>query len=167
VKRINTFLIIVLFASAEAFSQNYLQSAGMRMGAASGITYRRFLDTNISGELMLLSQNHCTVLAFVIQKHKPALLFDNLNLDFIYGAGAHLGVANRYRNQDHPFDNNRHYNRYNSFQLGIDGFFAFEYQDDRYPVAVSLECKPYFELFDDRLIGLHLPVIAFGARYTF
>jgi hypothetical protein len=116
---------------------------------------------------MLLSQNHGTVLAFVIQKHKPALLFDNLNLNFIYGAGAHLGVANLYRNQDNRYDYKRYYNHYHSFQLGVDGFFAFEYQVNHYPVAVSLECKPYFELFDDRLIGLHLPVIALGARYTF
>ena len=160
-------MIIVLLASVEAFSQNYLQAAGLRMGAASGITYRRFLTTDISGELMLNSQNHGKVLTFLIQKHKPARMFDNLNLDFIYGAGAHLGVTDRYRNHDDHFDYNRYYNHNNSLQLGIDGFFAFEYQVDRYPVAVSLECKPYFELFDDTLIGIHLPVIAFGARYTF
>jgi hypothetical protein len=32
---------------------------------------------------------------------------------------------------------------------------------------LSLETKPYFEFFDEHIFGLHVFVIAFGARYTF
>jgi hypothetical protein len=32
---------------------------------------------------------------------------------------------------------------------------------------VNLDCKPYFEFFDDHFLGLHLPVIAIGAKYIF
>lgn len=156
-----------MFASIELFSQNYTQSAGFRLGAGSGITYRRMFDTNISGELMLLGQNHGTVLTFIVQKHRPALLFNDLDMTFIWGVGAHIGMADRYDCYDDPY--NRDYSRgyYNTLQLGIDGFAAFEYQVPRYPVSLSLECKPYFEFFDDHQFGLHLPVIAFGARYSF
>jgi hypothetical protein len=167
VKRITTILLLTLLATIQTYSQDYIQAAGFRLGAASGLTYRRFLATDISGELMLLTQNHGKVLAFVIQKHKPALLFDDLNLNFIYGVGAHIGYADRFRYHDDPFDYGYNHRRYNSMQLGIDGFASFEYRLPFYPVVVSLECKPYFEVFDDRLIGIHMPVIAFGARYTF
>jgi hypothetical protein len=115
---------------------------------------------------MLLSQNHGTVFVFLVEKQKPAILFDDLNMTFIYGLGAHIGAASNNCNNSDPYDYD-HYYGYNKMQLGIDGFASFEYMVPRYPIALSLECKPYFELFDDHWLGLHLPVIAFGARYTF
>ncbi|MBK6966502.1 MAG: hypothetical protein IPH20_22050 [Bacteroidales bacterium] len=162
-----TILILLMYASFEVFSQNYTQSAGFRLGAGSGITYRRMFDTNISGELMLLGQNHGTVLTFIVQKHRPALLFNDLDMTFIWGVGAHIGVADRYKAYNEPYGySNSHY-YISTMQLGFDGFAALEYQVPRYPVSLSLECKPYFEFFDDHQFGLHLPVIAFGARYNF
>lgn len=165
-KRSFTLIIIALFAAGEAFSQNYQQAAGLRLGAAGGITYRRLFDTSIAGEAMLLSQNHGTVLAFLIEKQRPAVLFDDLNMNFIYGAGAHIGGASDNCNTNDPYDYN-HYHGYNTMQLGIDGFVSFEYLVPRYPIALSLEAKPYFEFFDSHEFGIHLFVIAFGARYTF
>ena len=165
-KRFFTIVIIALLLSVEAFSQNYQQSAGLRLGAAGGLTYRRQFDSNLAGEVMLLSQNHGTVFVFLVEKQKPAILFDDLNMTFIYGLGAHIGAASNNCNNSDPYDYN-HYYGYNKMQLGIDGFASFEYMVPRYPIALSLECKPYFELFDDHWLGLHLPVIAFGARYTF
>jgi hypothetical protein len=166
VKRFFTIVIIALLLSVEAFSQNYQQSAGLRLGAAGGLTYRRQFDSNLAGEVMLLSQNHGTVFVFLVEKQKPAILFDDLNMTFIYGLGAHIGAASNNCNNSDPYDYD-HYYGYNKMQLGIDGFASFEYMVPRYPIALSLECKPYFELFDDHWLGLHLPVIAFGARYTF
>ncbi len=165
-KRFFTIVIIALLLSVEAFSQNYQQSAGLRLGAAGGLTYRRQFDSNLAGEVMLLSQNHGTVFVFLVEKQKPAILFDDLNMTFIYGLGAHIGAASNNCNNSDPYDYD-HYYGYNKMQLGIDGFASFEYMVPRYPIALSLECKPYFELFDDHWLGLHLPVIAFGARYTF
>ncbi len=159
--------MIALLAVVGATCQNYGEAAGLRMGAAGGITYRRLFTSDMSAEMMLLSQNHGTALVFLIEKQKPAVLFDDLNLNFIYGAGAHIGAANRYYWHNNRNDNEYNYNGYNTVQLGFDGFASFEYMMPRYPVALSLECKPYFEFFDDHFLGLHLPVIAFGARYTF
>jgi hypothetical protein len=148
-------------------SQNYEQAAGLRLGAAGGITYRRLFDASVAGEVMLLSQNHGTVVAFLVEKQMPALLFDDLNMNFIYGAGAHIGGANHNHDHYNSYDGHYYYHGYNTIQLGIDGFASFEYLIPRYPIALSLETKPYFEFFDDHSFGLHLFVIAFGARYTF
>jgi hypothetical protein len=167
VKKSFTIFIISLLASTGAMCQNYEQTAGLRMGAAGGITYRRILTPELSGELMMVSQNHGSAIVLLLEKHKPAVLFDDLNLNFIYGAGAHIGAANKYYlNSDH-YNINNNYRGYNTLQLGFDGFASFEYLMPQYPVAVSLECKPYFEFFDNHFLGLHLPVIAFGARYVF
>lgn len=162
-----TLFAIVLLAAMEAYNQNYQQAAGFRLGGAGGITYRRLFSYNTGGEVMLLGQNHGTVVVFMFEKQKPAVLFDDLNLNFIYGAGAHIGAANHHENCNNSNDNNRYYTAYNTLQLGVDGFASFEYLIPRYPVALSLECKPFFEFFDNHWLGLHFPVIAFGARYTF
>jgi hypothetical protein len=159
--------MLILLAATGALSQNYKQAAGIRLGAAGGITYRRLFDANASGEVMLLSQNHGTVVAFLIEKQMPALLFNDLNMNFIYGAGAHIGGANNEYDHYNSYDGHYYYHGYNTLQLGIDGFASFEYLIPRYPIALSLETKPYFEFFDDHSFGLHLFVIAFGARYTF
>lgn len=166
-KKSFTILIISLLAAIGAISQNYKQAAGLRMGAAGGITYRRTLSPELAGELMMVSQNHGSAIVFLLEKHKPAVLFDDLNLNFIYGAGVHIGAANKYYRRNDYFSNEYNYRGYNTLQLGFDGFASFEYMMPRYPVALSLECKPYFEFFDDHFLGLHLPVIAFGARYVF
>jgi len=167
VKKTFTILIVALLVSAEVLSQNYKQAAGLRLGAAGGITYRRLLGADIAGEIMLSNQNHGTSLVFLVEKQRPALLFDDLNLNFIYGAGAHIGGANTYYSHQVPSDHNYYYSGNNTLQLGFDGFASFEYQLPRYPVVLSLECKPYFEFFDTHWLGIHLPTIALGARYTF
>lgn len=161
------FVLLLFAGTSGLYAQNYLHSVGVRLGAGSGITYRRMLDRNISGELMLISQNNGTVLAFVVQKHRPAIVFNDIPLTFIWGAGAHLGMARGDGFFNPPYEYRNERMPYSMLQLGIDGFAAFEYELPRYPLSISLECKPYFELFDDRLLGIHLPVVATGIRYTF
>jgi hypothetical protein len=167
VKKTFAFILITLLLAIEVYSQNYRQSAGLRLGAGGGITYRRLFDASIAGEVMLLSQNHGTVVAFLAEKQKPAVLFDDLNLNFFYGGGFHIGGANTEYCHDDPHDNFYYHHGYNTVQLGFDGFASFEYIIPRYPIALSLEAKPYFEFFDDQNFGLHVFQIAFGARYTF
>ena len=162
-----TILFFTILTSIAALSQNYKQAAGLRLGGSGGITYRRLLGSDVAGEVMLLGQNHGTSVVFLFEKQKPALLFDDLNLNFIYGAGAHIGGANHNYNCNDPYDHSYYYSGYNTLQLGFDGFLSFEYLIPRYPIALSLETKPYFEFFDDHNFGLHVFVIAFGARYTF
>ena len=166
-KKTFTLFIIALLATAGAMSQNYQQAAGLRLGAAGGITYRRLFSADAAGEVMLLGQNHGTALVFLFEKQKPAILFDDLNLNFIYGAGAHIGGANIQDEYYDPYSRNYYTHGFNTLQLGFDGFASFEYLIPRYPIALSLEAKPYFEFFDDHNFGIHLFVIAFGARYTF
>jgi hypothetical protein len=166
VKRTFTFLILILFA-AGAMSQNYEQAAGFRLGAGGGITYRQLLGSDVAAEIMLIGQNNGTVFTFLAEKQKPAILFDDLNLNFFYGGGFHIGWANIEYCQNDPHDNHYYHYEYNTIQFGFDGYASFEYLIPRYPIALSLETKPYFEFFDDQNFGLHIFQIAFGARYTF
>ncbi len=166
-KKTFTFLILILLAAVGAICQNYKQAAGFRLGGSGGIAYRRLFDANVAGEVMLLGQNHGTSVVFLFEKQKPALLFNDLNMNFIYGAGAHIGGASTDYDHHDSHNNDHYHSGYNTLQLGFDAFASFEYLIPRYPIALSLETKPYFEFFDDHNFGLHLFIIALGARYTF
>lgn len=166
-KKLLPLFILLALSFSELSGQNYQQSAGLRIGAAGGITYRRMFSPDMSAEVMLAGQNHGSVLALLVEKHVPAVVFDNINMTFIYGAGVHAGHA-RYKLYDSDlFDTDDDWEYRNSFQLGVDGFASLEYLLPRYPVSFSIECKPYFEFFEADYNGLHLPVMAFGARYMF
>jgi hypothetical protein len=167
VKKTFTLCSLALCMFSLAQGQDYRQAVGLRLGASGGITYRRVISSNLSAELMLVSQNHGTSLVLLVEKHRPALLFDDLNLDFIYGAGVHLGAADHRYVDSYYEPNDQFSERYSIPQLGLDGYASFEYTLPRYPVILNLDCKPYIEFFDDHFLGLHLPVIALGAKYIF
>gem|GEM_PF-628501 len=169
-KKTYSFLIILLIMAFQGLTaQEFAHAVGFRAGASSGIAYRQMLSSDVSAEWMLVSQRQATVLVFLLEKHVPAVLFDNIPMTFIYGGGLHagLGHSNRTYFYDQYTDNTYTKGSLSPFRLGLDGFAALEYQFQPFPVSVSLECKPYFEFFDNRFPGLHLPSVAVGARYTF
>jgi hypothetical protein len=168
VKKHLTLSLLALTLSIALFSQDYRQAIGVRLGASSGFTYRKILASDLAAELMLNSQNHGSVLTFLVEKHKPATLFDDINLDFFYGAGIHVGLADRYYNDDDYINKEDIHSPHLTLpQLGLDAYFSFEYTMPKYPVVLNIDCKPYLEFFDNHYLGMHLPVIAIGAKYIF
>lgn len=165
----NRILFSVLFSLfiASSFGQDYERAAGLRLGAAPGITYRQMLGTNFSAEVMLLRQNHGSVAVLLFGKHRPVLLFDEINMNLVYGAGAHIGMGFENRWNYDPYEPEYHNVRNNRLRLGVDAYVSLEYKMDDLPLLFSLDCKPYLELFDNQYSGIHLPVLAVGARYTF
>jgi len=164
VKRLTTLLILMISLAAGLYGQEYRNAVGLRLGSSGGITFRRFLGTGVAGEVMLSGQSHGTALTFLFEKHRPSLFFDDVYIDFFYGAGVHVGTGNRSSDKD--------WDGYNRLWeplplLGIDGYVSFEYTLPRYPLVINLDCKPYLELFDEQLFGINMPGIGFGVKYIF
>jgi hypothetical protein len=169
VKNICTLILAILLFSLEVKSQSYTNAVGLSLGTYGGLSYRKIMSSDLAGELQLASYHHGTVLTFLAEKYRPMLIHDHFPVTFLYGVGVHVG-AGRVYNHDNWFANcnDDHYNNYRySPRAGIDGFACLEYEVDRYPVAVSLECKPFIEFFDFGFPGLHLPAITASIRYTF
>lgn len=164
-----TFIILAVCITGLSFGQDYKQAAGLRLGAGGGITYRRVVSEGLAGELMLNSEHRGTVLTFLVEKSRPAVLFDHLNMDLIYGAGIHFGWAEHRYDDDELFLDPDRYNHpyYSRIQTGVDGYVSLEYRLSKYPLILNLDCKPYIELFDDQILGLHMPVTAVGVKYIF
>jgi len=169
VKNIYILLLTALLLSFKAQSQSYTNAVGLRMGTCGGLSYRKIIDNDLAGELQLSGYHHSTILTFLAEKHKPILIKDHFPVTLFYGAGVHVGVGSAHYNRDW-YDNDHHdHSHYSGFspKAGIDGFAALEYEFDRYPVIVSLECKPFIEFFDYGFPGIHLPAIAVAVHYTF
>jgi hypothetical protein len=169
VKNIYIFILSALLMSIQTHGQSYSQAVGLRMGSCSGITYRKIMSNDLAGELSLSGYHHSTVITFLVEKHRPMLIHDHFPVTFFYGAGIHAGFGSAYHDNDWMDDDYSRHSHYYGFspKAGIDGFASLEYELDRYPFSLSLECKPYVEFFDFGFPGLHLPAIAVTARYTF
>jgi hypothetical protein len=169
VKNIYILLLAVILLSVEARSQSYVNALGLRMGTCGGLSYRKIVDNDLAGELQLTGYHHSTIITFLVEKHRPMLIRDHFPLTLFYGAGVHAGFGSAHYYGDWPgndhYDNDRYYGF--SPKAGIDGFAALEYEFDRFPVSLSLECKPFIEFFDYGFPGLHIPAVAVAVRYTF
>jgi len=168
VKNIYILLLALLLINLKAQSQSYPNAIGLRMGTCGGLSYRKIMDKDLAGELQLSGYRHSTIITFLVEKHRPTLIHD-FPLTLFYGAGVHVGAGRSYYNDGWFFNDpeDLHDDYRFSPKAGIDGFAALEYELDRYPVTISLECKPFLEFFDCGFPGLHLPAIAAAVRYTF
>jgi hypothetical protein len=169
VKNIYILIVAVVLLSIDARSQNYTNAVGLRVGTCGGLSYRKIVSNDLAGELQLSGYHHSTVITFLVEKHRPVLIHDHLPFTLFYGGGVHVGAGRSYHHNNW-FDNDDpdHYHNYRyTAKAGIDGFAALEYELNRFPLAVGLECKPYLEFFDYGFPGLHIPAIAVSIRYTF
>jgi hypothetical protein len=169
VKNIFILILALIILSLNATCQSYTNAVGLRLGTCGGLSYRKIISNDLEGELQLSGYHHRTVLTFLVEKHRPMLIHDHFPVTFFYGTGVHVGAGRAYyHNNWYDNDIDDHYKNYRySPKAGIDGFAAIEYEIDRYPIAISLECKPYIEFFDFGFPGLHFPAMAFSIRYTF
>jgi len=168
VKNIYILVLAAVLLSIEAKSQAYTSAVGLRLGACGGITYRKITDNELAGELQLSGYHHSMVLTFLVERHRPMLIHDHFPVTLFYGAGVHVGAGHAHYHDDSYDHHDDDYEDYPfSPKAGIDGFAAIEYELDPYPIAISLECKPYIEFFDYGSPGFYFPALAFSVRYSF
>lgn len=123
--------------SLSGFSQDYLNSVGVRGGLSSGLTFKRFLSTTDAAEGILTMRWGGFNVTGLYERHTDP--FDVDRLYFVYGAGAHIGFWDGDYNP--WFDDNNSYT-----VLGIDGIVGLEYVLREIPFNVSLDWKPGFNL---------------------
>jgi len=144
------FLILthVFFANSQ---DDYTDAIGLRGGFYNGITYKTFLNDEMAFEGMLTTRYEGVHFTALIEFYNP--LFYVRTLYWYYGVGSHIGFYDQtLANIDEDF------------MLGIDGVLGVEYTFESYPINISLDWKPMFNLFGVR------PIYDSGAlsvRYCF
>lgn len=128
----------ILLLKTNSSKAQYQNAIGVRLGDASGVTFKTFLDSDKALDIILdlKSRNKYSLfrLTGLYEKHLP-LGFDEVpGIRWYYGGGGSIG---NYRNK--VKDENQLY-------LSADGVIGLDYKFDTAPINLSLDWKPSLEL---------------------
>ena len=150
IKRCVIFLGSMLLCLS-AFSQNYDQSVGIRLGLTNGIAYKASFD-GVSGLELIGSYRHSQRYVNLIALYEIHFYtFDIDNLYLVAGVGGHVGSAG----MGTPY-----------LVLGADALVGIEYALDQTPLAFTLDVKPAISLVGRRNL-LDIGWFGVSARLTF
>jgi hypothetical protein len=148
-------------------SPNYRTAIGLRGGELGGLTFKHFTQPDGALEVILgLGYRHPRIFSLTVlyEKHVPA--FNVSGMRWYYGGGGHVAlVGNRSGYYDFPWGR-RYYYETGAVGLGIDGIFGLEYKIPPIPFAISLDFKPYIEVFSQGGVFWSLDP-ALGIKLTF
>jgi hypothetical protein len=147
-------------------AQNYTRDAGLRLGYPFSVTFRQFYSDDDALECMLSIGRHSVTITALKELFAPALRHFSENTFFIYGFGAHAGIASL----DHYRVLNRTYllnDRMITTLVGIDGLIGFEYRLSDLPFLLSTDFKPYFEYSTIQFFNLNLLNFCISVKYRF
>jgi len=142
--RILLSLALVLTVSAAAKAQSgYSTGIGLRGGAASGLTIKHFIrsDVALEGIISTSFKYRGTVITVLYEKHAQA--FNTSGLLWYYGLGGHVGF---YNGHDYYDSGNKHYGDDNVYGVGVDGVLGLEYYIRDIPFTIGADIKPYINL---------------------
>jgi hypothetical protein len=147
-------------------SQNYTRNAGLRIGNATGLTYRQYIDKESAFEAIINYTKGGLRLTALKQYYRPAFYEISDNLNFIYGYGAHVGVyyTNKYKIL------NKSYKLYEwrySPVFGLDGYLGLEYEFREFPFVIGIDIKPFFEFSTSRFFYIFLDDTALSLKFKF
>jgi hypothetical protein len=130
-KRLSLVLTVVaaLVFSQNLKSQDYSTAAGLRLGASSGLSIKHFVQSDRAIEGIVSTRWGGFSVTGLYEWHKPT---NTSNLNWYYGAGAHIGFWEgsnvRWADDDASYT-----------VIGADGILGLEYTFDEAPINLSLD----------------------------
>jgi len=92
-----TLLVLLIFPLSVVNGQYYLRSEGLRMGGASGFTYKKFFNETEAMEVLLSGRNKGIQISLLYMENREMDISFSDNLFFYFGAGVHLGLEKKDR----------------------------------------------------------------------
>lgn len=150
----------ILFTTQKSNAQSYQWAAGLKFGGyENGISGKYFAGKDVSLEGILGFRSAGVVITGLYEINQVAFGVNELN--FYYGAGAHIGsIGNSYQR----FGSTGTSYTNNQLLLGVDGVIGLEYTIPKSPIAVSLDLNPRVELASGPFIDL---APGLGIKYIF
>jgi len=140
-----SLIFSILCICGSSIAQDFDHAVGIRLGAVSGITYKKFANDIDAKQLIITFQRAGIQLTILKQYYEPVFLQISDKLFFHYGYGGHLGFSTL-GNEIYLINNQQYRKKELSFGLGINGIIGIEYHFVKIPMAISLDYKPYFEV---------------------
>jgi len=146
-------ILLPLFSNAQTKKNALL--LGLRGGISNGLSVKKILSPVIASETIVSTRFKGLIITSLLE---ASYRVEHSNLYIFTGAGAHISAINGkevswYRDEA------------NHISLGLDFIFGVDYYLKRFPINVSLDCKPSFSLIDNEM--KFIDGAAFSARYSF
>ena len=134
----------LMVATLTVSAQDYNWAVGLRGGGFSGITAKKNLDKNAIEAGVSFGSGFVNIDA-VYEWQEPVI---GEGFHLYYGAGAYVGLANKY------------------FGLGAEGVVGLEYRlPINFPLAISLDYRPAINVLGG--FGFSYLNFGFGVKYCF
>jgi hypothetical protein len=162
-------LIILTIYGIAGFAQNTSTSIGLRGGGVSGLSIKIIDDDFSATEMILGFQMNGFRFTGLVQKYKPIAIHRIANFFFVSGIGGHAGYIKYNDSQRTIVDGVEYYSYREKIApvIGADLMLGFEYRFESIPINISLDYKPYFELFGQQTFRMDFWDIGFTLRYNF
>lgn len=132
---LTSFILLGIFFFSEVSAQNYNSAVGLRAGFGLTGTYKKFLNESNALEAYLgIAYYGGFNAGAMYQIHKPLEQLGIENLDWYFGGGAYFGTWGSY-----GFGGDY-------FFLGINGVIGLDYTFENYPINISADFAPGFNL---------------------
>lgn len=163
------FIVLFIYFSIPLIAQEKNVSLGLRGGGVSGLSIK-LMDYDMSGiEIILGYQRNGFRMVGMVQRYKEIATDRIANLFFISGIGGHTGYIRYDESNIIIVDNLEYYSNRKIYApiFGADMLIGFEYHFESVPINISLDYKPYFELFGEKMFRVDFWDIGFTLRYVF
>lgn len=150
--------LLLLGLSGALQAQDYQTAVGLRAGLGSGLSVKHFLNRYNAVEGMVESRWDGINVTGLYEWQQGKL--GEYGVSWYYGAGAHFGAWNGGSPQPWFDENDRQVHHV----FGVDGIIGMEYTFEDFPLNLSLDWKPAFNLTGHT--GLWLDNIAVNVRYA-
>ena len=161
---------VILWSSSVIAQSTYEQSAGIRLGHTSALTFKKFMIEEEALEVMVSGRRDGLQLTTIYTFHKPIQFSFNENFFLYYGIGAHVGYENydrfsktlisveppAFEFRDRTF-----------FVMGADALLGIEYRWLSVPITLSFDLKPYFTFIGMRYTDGRYWDAAIAFKYIF
>lgn len=167
------FSLVLFFpflSIAQPSLQEYSQSAGVRFGSTTALTYKKFLVTEEAIEIFVSGRRDGLQLTTMYVFHEPMKIAFSPNFYAYYGAGGHFGYERRndlskvlvgVSGDDFVFEEETF------FVMGADFLIGLEYRWLAAPLTISFDVKPYFDYIGMRKTDAKFWDSAISFKYIF
>lgn len=164
------FLFILLVsATISTQAQEKVSSIGLRGGGLSGVSFKYIDNDFLAFELIAGAKEGGFLLTGLVQKYSPLASGHVAGLFFFMGGGAHAGYSKYSEYVNWVGDGMSYYTYYEETNpiVGGDFILGAAYHFESIPLHLSLDYKPYFEIFGEESFRIDLWDIGFTVRYAF
>ncbi|MBV6648026.1 MAG: hypothetical protein KI790_21370 [Cyclobacteriaceae bacterium] len=164
------YLGLIMSVSGLQAQDEYLQSAGVRLGHTSAITYKKFLAENEAIELLVSGRREGMQTTLLYTQHIPMQFSFNQNFYAFYGLGGHLGFE-QYDNLNKTLTSldppEFVFEEKGYFVMGVDAIIGIEYRWLSVPATIGFDVKPYFNFIGMRYGRARFWDAAISFKYVF